>query len=81
MTDLLNMPTTMKNWLGSILSWFGLSPCGFTQRKPTHHILGQQTRLQKYINDAGDYISFFTYITELLLQWFLLLPVKKVGEN
>ena len=84
MTDLLNMPTTMKKlaWV-QFFSWFALfSMWIYTTQAVTQHIFGTTDTTSKVYNDAADWVSvLFTVYNGVAAAVAFLLPViaKKVG--
>ncbi|MFV8331976.1 MFS transporter [Flavobacterium sp. GSP14] len=84
MTDLLNMPTTMKKlaWV-QFFSWFALfSMWIYTTQTVTQHIFGTTDTTSKVYNDAADWVSvLFTVYNGVAAAVAFLLPViaKKVG--
>ena len=84
MTDLLNMPTTMKKlaWV-QFFSWFALfSMWIYTTQAVTQHIFGTTDTTSKIYNDAADWVSvLFTVYNGVAAAVAFLLPViaKKVG--
>jgi maltose/moltooligosaccharide transporter len=84
MTDLLNMPTTMKKlaWV-QFFSWFSLfSMWIYTTQAVTQHIFGTTDTTSKIYNDAADWVSvLFTVYNGIAATVAFLLPViaKKVG--
>ncbi|MFV8371397.1 MFS transporter [Flavobacterium sp. LB2P74] len=84
MTDLLNMPTTMKKlaWV-QFFSWFALfSMWIYTTQAVTQHIFRTTDTTSKVYNDAADWVSvLFTVYNGVAAAVAFLLPViaKKVG--
>jgi maltose/moltooligosaccharide transporter len=84
MTDLLNMPATMKKlaWV-QFFSWFALfSMWIYTTQAVTQHIFGTTDTTSKIYNDAADWVSvLFTVYNGVAAAVAFLLPViaKKVG--
>ena len=84
MTDLLNMPNTMKKlaWV-QFFSWFALfSMWIYTTQAVTQHIFGTTDTTSKVYNDAADWVSvLFTVYNGVAAAVAFLLPViaKKVG--
>ena len=84
MTDLLNMPATMKKlaWV-QFFSWFALfSMWIYTTQAVTQHIFGTTDTTSKVYNDAADWVSvLFTVYNVVAAAVAFLLPViaKKVG--
>lgn len=84
MTDLLNMPVTMKKlaWV-QFFSWFALfSMWIYTTQAVTQHIFGTTDTTSKVYNDAADWVSvLFTVYNGIAAAVAFLLPViaKKVG--
>ncbi|MFV5687098.1 MFS transporter [Flavobacterium sp. ZT3R25] len=84
MTDLLNMPGTMKKlaWV-QFFSWFSLfSMWIYTTQAVTQHIFGTTDTTSKIYNDAADWVSvLFTVYNGVAAAVAFLLPViaKKVG--
>ncbi|MFV8392377.1 MFS transporter [Flavobacterium sp. LB2P6] len=84
MTDLLNMPTTMKKlaWV-QFFSWFALfSMWIYTTQAVTQHIFGTTDTTSKVYNDSADWVSvLFTVYNGVAAAVAFLLPViaKKVG--
>ncbi|WP_202702880.1 MFS transporter [Flavobacterium sp. UGB4466] len=84
MTDLLNMPVTMKKlaWV-QFFSWFALfSMWIYTTQAVTQHIFGTTDTTSKIYNDAADWVSvLFTVYNGVAAAVAFLLPViaKKVG--
>jgi maltose/moltooligosaccharide transporter len=84
MTDLLNMPSTMKKlaWV-QFFSWFALfSMWIYTTQAVTQHIFGTTDTTSKVYNDAADWVSvLFTVYNGVAAAVAFLLPViaKKVG--
>ena len=84
MTDLLNMPTTMKKlaWV-QFFSWFALfSMWIYTTQAVTQHVFGTTDTTSKIYNDAADWVSvLFTVYNGVAAAVAFLLPViaKKVG--
>jgi maltose/moltooligosaccharide transporter len=84
MTDLLNMPTTMKKlaWV-QFFSWFALfSMWIYTTQAVTQHIFGTTDTTSKIYNDAADWVSvLFTVYNGVAAAIAFLLPViaKKAG--
>ena len=84
MTDLLNMPATMKKlaWV-QFFSWFALfSMWIYTTQAVTQHIFGTTDTTSKVYNDAADWVSvLFTVYNGVAAAVAFLLPViaKKVG--
>ncbi|MEC4004608.1 MFS transporter [Flavobacterium sp. SUN052] len=84
MTDLLNMPTTMKKLsLVQFFSWFALfSMWIYTTQAVTGHVFGTTDTTSKIYNDAADWVSvLFTVYNGVAAAVAFLLPViaKKVG--
>ncbi|RZK04556.1 MAG: MFS transporter, partial [Flavobacterium sp.] len=84
MTDLLNMPTTMKKLaLVQFFSWFALfSMWIYTTQAVTGHVFGTTDTTSKLYNDAADWVSvLFTVYNGVAAAVAFLLPViaKKVG--
>lgn len=84
MTDLLNMPTTMKKLsLVQFFSWFALfSMWIYTTQAVTGHVFGTTDTTSKRYNDAADWVSvLFTVYNGVAAAVAFLLPVvaKKVG--
>lgn len=84
MTDLLNMPGTMKKlaWV-QFFSWFALfSMWIYTTQAVTQHIFGTTDTTSKIYNDAADWVSvLFTVYNGIAAAVAFLLPIiaKKVG--
>ncbi|WP_433834877.1 MFS transporter [Flavobacterium anhuiense] len=84
MTDLLNMPATMKKlaWV-QFFSWFALfSMWIYTTQAVTQHIFGTTDTTSKVYNDAADWVSvLFTVYNGIAAAVAFLLPIiaKKVG--
>lgn len=84
MTDLLNMPTTMKKlvWV-QFFSWFALfSMWIYTTQAVTQHIFHTTDTKSKLYNDAADWIPvLFTVYNGVAAAIAFLLPIiaKKVG--
>ena len=84
MTDLLNMPTTMKKLaLVQFFSWFALfSMWIYTTQAVTGHVFGTTDTTSKLYNDAADWVSvLFTVYNGVAAAVAFLLPIiaKKVG--
>ncbi len=84
MTDLLNMPATMKKLaLVQFFSWFALfSMWIYTTQAVTGHVFGTTDTTSKLYNDAADWVSvLFTVYNGVAAAVAFLLPViaKKVG--
>jgi len=84
MSDLLNMPTTMKKLsLVQFFSWFALfSMWIYTTQAVTGHVFGTTDTTSKLYNDAADWVSvLFTVYNGVAAAVAFLLPVvaKKVG--
>lgn len=84
LTDLLNMPTTMKKLsLVQFFSWFALfSMWIYTTQAVTGHVFGTTDTTSKVYNDAADWVSvLFTVYNGVAAAVAFLLPViaKKVG--
>jgi len=84
MTDLLNMPKTMKKLaLVQFFSWFALfSMWIYTTQAVTGHVFGTTDTTSKIYNDAADWVSvLFTIYNGVAAAVAFLLPViaKKVG--
>lgn len=84
MTDLLNMPKTMKKLsLVQFFSWFALfSMWIYTTQAVTGHVFGTTDTTSKLYNDAADWVSvLFTVYNGVAAAVAFLLPVvaKKVG--
>lgn len=84
LTDLLNMPVTMKKlaWV-QFFSWFSLfSMWIYTTQAVTQHVFGTSDTTSKIYNDAADWVSIlFTVYNGVAAAVAFLLPVvaKKVG--